>query len=47
VLSFDRNKGDDTEDGNEHFSPSSTEDNLTEEDNLGDALDLLLNSSSP
>jgi hypothetical protein len=45
VLSFERNKGDDAEGGNEHFSPSSIEDNLTE-DNLGDALDRLLNSSS-
>jgi hypothetical protein len=33
------------EDGNEHFSPSSIEDNLAE-DSLGDALDRLLNSSS-
>ncbi len=31
--------------GNEHFSPSSIEDNSTE-DNLGDALDQMLNSSS-
>jgi hypothetical protein len=40
VLSFERNKGDDAEDGNEHFSPSSIE------DNLGDDLYRLLNSSS-
>jgi hypothetical protein len=45
TCSFERNKGDDDEDGNEHFSPSSIEDNLAE-DNLGDALDRLLNSSS-
>jgi hypothetical protein len=55
VLSFEGNKGDDATDGraqerdkqddassvdNEHFSPSSLE------DNLGDALDRMLNSSS-
>ncbi len=38
-------KQDDASSGNEHFSPSSMEDNL-EDENLGDALDRMLNSSS-
>jgi hypothetical protein len=45
ALSFDGNKGDDEEDCNDQFSPSLVEDNMNE-DNLGDALDRLLNSSS-
>ncbi len=44
-LSFDGNKGDDEEDGNEHFYSSPIEDDVND-DNLGDALDRLLDSSS-
>ncbi len=44
-LSFGGNSGNGEEDGNEHFSPSSMEDNVND-DNLGDALDRLLNASS-
>jgi hypothetical protein len=45
LLSFGGSKSDDEGDGNEQFSPSSLEDN-TNDDNLGEALDRLLNSSS-
>ncbi len=44
-LCFGGSKGDDEGDGNEKFSPSSVEDNVND-DNLDEALDRLLNSSS-
>jgi hypothetical protein len=45
MLSFGGSKGDDEEDGNERFSPSSLVDNMNDDD-LGEDLDRLLNSSS-
>ncbi len=45
MFSFGGSKGDDEEDGNERFIPSSLEDNMNDDD-LGEDLDRLLNSSS-